>query len=302
MPNKIARAIKLVSIFALLITSPTLVATEFDLMLPDRRPSAPYPNLNNYNSDLSQSGIGLEFDVPVSRHHIIPYNLIRDFYNRVIENRRRQTIIGGFFRNLAINIGWFAFQQDVNCNHPAIYQSLEIASDLSLMIANGQTSNSVSVTARPDGFDEFSEYYAWLPGNLFIGPTRRGDDPGEAFEEDARYIVGEARFQTLSNLRSQMEAYLNLGALPESVTLPYLRRIAVLLTQLSKRNRVQPLNPAQWKRRPDGTFVIIKHKMKTNDFLSYLASDSPWAKKCLSIRSKHIDIILNETHRDKDEL
>lgn len=286
----------------LIFGAPPLVANEFNLMLPDTRPSAPYPNLDNYNSDLTQSGVGLEFNVPVSRHHIIPYNLIRDFYNRVIENRRRQTIIGGFFRNLALNIGWFAFQQDVNCNHPAIYQSLEIASDLSLLIANGQTSNSIGVTTRPDGFDEFSEYYAWLPGNLFIGPTRRGDDPGELFEEDARYIVGEVRFQILSNLRSQMQAYLELGALPESATLPYLRRVAVLLTQLSKRNRVQPLNPTQWKRRSDGSYVIVKNRTSEVKYLKHKADDTPWAKKCLSIRPKHINVILNEAHRDKDEL
>ncbi len=271
----------------------------FNLMLPDGRPSAPYPNLNDFNSDLTASGVGSEYTVPVSRHHIIPYNLIRDFYNRIMANRRRQIIIGGFFRNVGVNIAWFAYQQDVNCNHPGVFYSLELASELSLMIASGQTSHNPGSILRPEGFDELAEIYTWLPGNLFIGPNQRADDPGENFEENARYIVGEERFQILSNIRYQMEAYLHLAALPESATLPYLRRISVLLTQLSKRSRVQPLSASQWRRRGDGKYEIVKY-FNVSSSKEVNPIESPWAKRCLRITPRHIDAILSAIKNHED--
>lgn len=290
------------------------ISNDWNINLPNGRPSVPYPILNNYNVDLTESGIGPSFTVPVSRHHIIPYNLIRDFYNEVIKNNRRQRIIGGFFKNMGILIGVYAGTQGVLCND-AVMSSLEQAADLSYMIAAGQISNSEHAVSRPDGYDYMVEYFAWLPGNLFIGPTLRADDPGENFEEDSVYIIGSERYRILRDLRNQMEAYLELSALPEHVTLPYLRRIVVLLADMSRTRRIKQMSPTNWRRRSDGKYEIIKNNWgnvanikskltyesdKSND--TFNKGVDPLALRCLTIKPHHKIVVTQIKGRPKDEL
>jgi len=58
----------------------------YALNLGNQRPNSPYPAMQNYNTTLDQPGSGPGFPVQVSRHHIIPYTTLRDFYNAVLNN------------------------------------------------------------------------------------------------------------------------------------------------------------------------------------------------------------------------
>ncbi|WP_429234497.1 hypothetical protein [Aeromonas salmonicida] len=283
------------------------LTNEWNIHLPDGRPSAPYPNINNYNEDLSESGVGLGYTVPVSRHHIIPYNIIRDFYNAVIRNQRRQIIIGGFFRNVGVLIGRYAGHHGVLCND-AVMSSLESASELSYMIAAGQISNSDQVTLRPNGFDELTEYYAWLPGNLFVGPTSRADDPGEDFEQNSLHLIGHERFIILRDLYNQMRVYISLAERPEAETLPYLRRIAVLLTQVARITHIRRLSSSEWRRRADGKYEIITDDngdaniddVNNPSWLAPADAD-PLSLRCFDIKPQH-KLIITEKGRGYDEI
>lgn len=199
------------------------------------RPAAPYPAMDNYNAELTESGVGQEYTVQVSRHHIIPFNVLRVFYNRLVtENSLRSA--SGFLNVYSDNLRFYASSNGVDCNG-GVGIDLFNAGNLAQAQGSGAARGNGYTFAL--GFDSFEQFYTWLPGNLFIGPTNRSDDPGEGFESDAHIVVGTGHFDILSRVYNNMLAYNNGD---DSV----LNSIIADLTKIAKKQRIYQLNPEDW--------------------------------------------------------
>lgn len=202
------------------------------------RPSAPYPAMQNYNPGLDSQGQGPDYPVQVSRHHIIPFNVLRDFYNRLARDDLLPRV-SGFFNVFANNLAYYARSNLMDCNrlgYDVIY-----AGNLALAQGMGLAKGSISSDVLPPGFDTFEEFYTWLPGNLFIGPDNRSDDPSSGFEENAVIVVGTERFNILQRTYSNMLRFNNGDNNPQ-----LLRSISSDLSVIAQRRTIYGLDSRHW--------------------------------------------------------
>lgn len=230
------------------------------------RPSAPYNQLQNYNTALTQQGSGTDYTVPASRHHIIPYNRLRDFYNRMLE-QGDMLRFRSFFLSLSDNIPHYASAAGLDCGAKGdnFVEAMNLASALAENYARP------GGVLPPPGLDDFQQFYAWLPGNLFIGPSNRSDDPGEYFETNANYIIGDDAARNLNLAYTAMGRYIA----GES---GILGQIAQRLTQVSLRRSVYPLNSSDWIRQKNGKYEI--NTSRQNELRSKSAMTMESDDKC----------------------
>lgn len=219
------------------------------------RPAVPYLPLNNYNTNLTDSGTGSQYTVPVSRHHIIPFNVLRAFYNRVSQqNALTQT--RGFWGVFSNNLVYYASAGGSNCQ--IMGSDLVDAANLAEGQGLGITTGGGSSLAP--GFDTFEQFYAWLPGNLFIGPNNRSDDPTNGFESNARVVVGDENFNILSRTYNNMIRYNNGD---NSV----LNSITSDLSRIANRRTVYSLRADDWE------FVNGSYRLRTTGKFTSQADD-----------------------------
>ncbi|MCA6220982.1 hypothetical protein [Photorhabdus antumapuensis] len=221
------------------------------------RPSMPYSPIQNYNQDLTRQGTGYEFTVPVSRHHIIPFNLLRGFYNRVVENNRLRNI-SSFLTVYSNNLRSYASRGGVDCNQ--LGSDIIDASNLGLAQGSGWIRGG-SDRFTP-GFSTFEQFYAWLPGNLFIGPNNRSDDPGPGFESNAAVVIGEANFNLVSRLYRNMMDYMSTN--DESL----LNGITADLSRLAQIRGVYSLQSQDWE------YVNGQYRLRRGGKESFIGVDN----------------------------
>lgn len=225
------------------------------------RPTAPYQSLNNYNPSLTASGSGPSYTVTVSRHHIIPFGVLRSFYNRVAENNRLPNL-SGFLNSFSNSLSFYAGSNGVDCG--SLGNDLIDAGNLAQAQAFGLAQAGGSNHAL--GFDTFEQFYAWLPGNLFIGPNNRSDDPESGFEYFSRTIVGEDTYNKLLRVYENMQRYLNTN------DASLLRSISADLTSISKRKSIYSLQSEHWELK-NGKYNI-KKTSKSLKAISQVESDA----------------------------
>ncbi|RZF23554.1 hypothetical protein EVC45_43830 [Paraburkholderia sp. UYCP14C] len=211
---------------------------KFELNI-EARPSTPYAAMRNYNTNLTEQGSGPAYPTAVSRHHIIPLDVLNRFYNRLAELNRFPNV-GGFFNAYANNVRFYAGYNEINCGN----LDIDLVNAGNLAIAQGLFMAQPGGHAMAPGFDTFEQFYAWLPGNLFIGPspTIRSDDPStreDPFERNAHVIVGAEYFNVLSRVYQNMTRFIRGD---DSV----LNSISVDLTRVAQRRQIFPLNPHNW--------------------------------------------------------
>jgi hypothetical protein len=223
-------------------------AGQYKIAFSNDRPSQPYANLDNYNTALTKSGSGLDYPIGVSRHHIIPYNTIRDFFNLLWQSQSRTALAGKYFTMLGNHIPDYAKIGGGNA------AAAEQASTFAKRLGSGYVKPGGATTAP--GTDDFLEYVAWMPGNLFIGPSGqfRTDDPGENFETNAKYIIGQKRFDTLVAIRDAMVAY------QANPTDARVTEIAKNLESVAQITRVQPLVSTDWVKTGTNKYAIDTRK------------------------------------------
>lgn len=221
-------------------------AGQFNLNI-DGRTDTPYPALPNYNTALTQSGSGPDYTVQMSRHHIIPMNRLIAFYNLVSQNNRLRNL-SGFLNTYANNVRFYANSNGVNCQ--SLQNDLLNTGNLAQAQALGLARTGGQV--RPESFDSFQDFYTWLPGNIFIGPRTRSDDPGEGFESNAYVVVGAERFDILSRINRDMESYINGGGNDNTL----LNAINVNLNKIAARKSMYPLKKENW--------VLVNGEYKLN--------------------------------------
>ncbi|RDL15183.1 hypothetical protein [Serratia fonticola] len=208
----------------------------YTLEIPGRT-DTPYPALPNYNTALTQSGSGPTYPVQMSRHHIIPMNRLITFYN-LVSKRNQLTNLSGFLFTYARNLHSYVGSNGMSCTF--LFNDLIDAGNLAEAQALGMARPGGQV--RPEAFATFEDFYTWLPGNIFIGPNSRSDDPHEGFEEDAHVIVGTATFDTLSRLNSDMQKYIDSDGNDTNL----LRSISNNLSQIAARKSMYQLKRENW--------------------------------------------------------
>nr|BFD40787.1 hypothetical protein FFPRI1PSEUD_22860 [Pseudomonas sp. FFPRI_1] len=223
-------------------------AGDYNLSM-DARAGSPYPPSDNYSADLKTSGVGPAYTVPVSRHHIIAYNQLRDFYMSVVQ-RGHLKELKGFWDGFGGRFTSYGRDNGVNVT-PPVAADYDQAKTLLEEIGRGVVRANAGVPPRPLGWDTFHGFYTWMPWNLFLGPNGRNDDPGENFETNAQYIVNNKdTWNTILNLRSNMQSYMRDG------NVKTLGDINSQLLRLSSRTRVYPLISDQWIRVAPNVYKI----------------------------------------------
>lgn len=249
----------------------------------NQRPAQPFDPINNYDPSLTHSGIGQQFTVPVSRHHIIPFNVLRQFYNNVIQNPLHMLRIRSFFLSLSTNIPYYAPSGPYCVNHRS---DLEGAMLLSECISHQLIFNGPG--RPPAGVDTLQQFIAWIPGNLFIGPTNRSDDPGNRFEDNSEVVIGTGRFLFMRRLYTNMVQYnLNIADGHHFNNNELIPIIATDLSRLAQTRRVIQLNSANWVK--DGTKYRLKKEFpKGDNNIIVNDEDEDISPECKSLKS-HVE-------------
>ncbi|MEX5636968.1 hypothetical protein [Parafrankia sp. FMc2] len=188
---------------------------EFNLKLGSKdRPEHFFRSLDDV--EISKKKIGLTY------HHIVPYSKLRDFWNKLVESRDiekleflphlRGGISGGSYVDVLSPVGKLGGADALQ------------AAGLASKIYSGAIRHGSEAKLRPTGWDNLMGVYAWIPGNLFVGPQNRFDDPGDKLDEAASSVIGSVRgkrYDKLSEAYTQILRYLGGGpgrkfALPAS--------------------------------------------------------------------------------------
>ncbi|WP_327070961.1 hypothetical protein OG500_35580 [Kitasatospora sp. NBC_01250] len=142
--------------------------------------------------------------MPLTLHHIVPFSLSKGLaalWNAVAADgalSAAQPLLSA----IALNVDRYG----TNLGSADRERVKTIANG----IKNGTITHSSTATTTPDGWDNFAQVYAWLPGNLFCGPTDRADAPAnDDFDAPARLIIGTgAQYTTLQTADSRIRQYL----------------------------------------------------------------------------------------------
>lgn len=130
----------------------------------------------------------------LTRHHIIPFKLIHDFFNLAIRTIEAQSLPKDKINKWLLtaihtakdtqeSVGWEKFDLGMDDERFS-----EIKDD---EVSDNDTPISVAKLKLLDAA------ISWMPGNIFIGPTCRMDDSkkGDEIDESAKYLIGEAQYQ-----------------------------------------------------------------------------------------------------------
>jgi hypothetical protein len=225
-------------------------AETFNLMLPQGRQTAPYASLPSYTTDLQNQSPynSLQYPVRVIRHHVIPYNLLVNFWNTLVAQGQLGQGSGpadGLLNAMASTLNDYAVTM-----HPT---------DRANLIALLQGMRDGTIRHAPGGpthneIDNLAALYQWLPGNLFIGPQNRSDDPGDAFETGAGVVVGGGNFDRYVTADQAIRTYLNAPTTVAGANAA--RQAGSNLGQIASVKSMFALNPDNWVRNNNGSYKL----------------------------------------------
>lgn len=151
----------------------------------------------------------LKDQIRFSRHHVIPYARIRDFINSLVlpksSIRNRICFILYDIMNVIM---------DYSTNND-VFTGINIGNIKNNFVA--QLILSTNKEERRNLINNFQDvtklarhihrFFAWFPANIFIGPSKRKDDPGEGFETNSSYVIGSDRYEKLYRINDLMISY-----------------------------------------------------------------------------------------------
>lgn len=174
-----------------------------------------YPALENIDLATARPRRPYPITMDTAAHHIIPFNVLRDFYNEVMnrEDPVEMYQLGDSFIFMLNEIRVFV-ENENNFSGRDNSRFLEQAIQFSEEIRDGNIPE-ISTYMRffeldrriSEGVMSLQTIYSWLPVNVFIGPTPeyRSDDPGDSFEINAGTIVGSEHYNRLNTLNNMMK-------------------------------------------------------------------------------------------------
>ncbi|NET00773.1 MAG: hypothetical protein F6K62_21770 [Sphaerospermopsis sp. SIO1G2] len=213
------------------------------------RPGAPYNALPRYNEDLTQTGTDPnKFPVEVTRHHIVPFNQLTTLWDGMADRGFLSNSIKPLRDSINSLLSSSNPPNGINLNSADRTQIIQLLDDiLAKKIVHDRNS-----TFTPPGLDSFRQVYSWIPGNLFIGPSNRSDDPGEGFETNASIVVNNTtNWNKLTNTNTSITTFNNNPTAGNAQTAT--NNYSAIIT---KRNEPYPLNANNWVRGNDGRYRL----------------------------------------------
>jgi hypothetical protein len=198
---------------------------------------SPYPALLNFN--ISLKGQSKDGEVPASRHPIIPLHILRDAYTKAVMNGHLRAF-DPFMKVFANHIRNYAADGDVDCSIATTATLIVEVSNLALAQSIGWVHHNIA-RPIPTGMKELGQYYLWIPGNTYIGPTARGDLPeGNGFDWNAIHIIGSERLLALNKI------YINLDEYIAKNDETFLKAAVEEMSKLATITQSEPLIPNNW--------------------------------------------------------
>lgn len=94
--------------------------------------------------------------------------------------------------------------------------------------------------------NQIHQFFAWFPGNIFIGTRYRADDPGSSFEINAHYIINSNQYSLLRRAYDLMTSAINNINLTPDVYYELANQVIILFHQLQLYNEYTDYNPHNW--------------------------------------------------------
>ncbi len=226
----------------------TLIPGASNLLIQTTPSISPYSLLLNFNASLTQQGTGAAYTVPVSRHPVISLRTLSLAYNAAITNGHLRTL-APLMETLSNNIRQYAGNGGVNCADATIATGIVQASNLALGQATGWV-YAQSNARPPPGRDQLGQYFIWMPGNLFIGPTNRGDRLHEQeFDHNAIHVVGRPHWLKLNQINVNLVQYINTS------NISFLTAAVLDMNTLASTTSSQVLVGSRWELRNGQYFI-----------------------------------------------
>lgn len=210
------------------------------------RPGQPYTDeLPCYDKDLNKPTPGAgTMCINLARHHIVPWNVLQNFWNLIITNNDHL--------KSGLDSVWRQYKDQYQNPKTKITYNADVIA-LVEGIQAGNIVNDNNGLTHP-GFNDFIEFFAWNPANLFIGPTGdiRSDDPGDEFEVHCNTIIGKSKYGYLSKTYQYMSIYAVTDTV--SVVKNNMRQFALAMNQVYN---PYPLKKNNWVRKKDKYHILV---------------------------------------------
>lgn len=190
--------------------------------------------------------------VRLVRHHVISRRKLRTFFNNLI-NRNHTYKVRRFWYNLENLYSY----NEASCEKPqaihdirdkfGYFQRIRKAFALGTVVNDPRT-------RQPSNYEEFQRLLFFAPFNLFVGPSRRSDDPGWNFEVDCKFFLPSVQFKNLLEAASIMEYYEYYINLSDDLW----KKLEERLVQLTAFYCPAPFHAEEWQNDGRGSFQI-KH-------------------------------------------
>lgn len=211
----------------------------------------------------------------LARHHVIPFNVLRDFFNLLFQqsigHRGISFQLGDFISKILVNAvarenAALGVSNDPTENLANLRNSLSVYGnedelyngivnlfdfyrlpqnplDLANIVINGRLEDAETVERMKV---IVQAALSWMPFNLFEGPSGeyRSDDPGDEFEENAALPVGEENLNALRRAYDRMRSYVQ-NSVTDTTDVRYVFE-NLNEVRLRSPNGYGPYSPDEW--------------------------------------------------------
>lgn len=144
----------------------------------------------------------------LTRHHIIPGEKLKKFFNIIIKSDKDLDKFVPFLYLLHYNVGneKKKYFDDISFSVDCLNRSIHRISD-----NGGEEMCLYDIEDKfRNGLDGVHALFYWLPCNLFIGPRpdKRAKDAQSKFEEEVKHLLPDELFQLLKNLDILVDKYI----------------------------------------------------------------------------------------------
>lgn len=188
---------------------------------------------------------GTDNVVNLNRHHIIPFQVLRNFFNVAVSVSDNDELSDAVDFQIRGAVNEYVLP---NSYSSEVVQALR--TPIPTVLPRGEMLQRI-----------LQAFFIWLPGNIFYGPPQklRSDDPGSSFEKTCQPIIGERAYGILSHLYTQMVNFVN----DENVqTVEVFNSIIYGIQLLAGRTNQFEYNQDQWEEDPTNERNQTKYRIR----------------------------------------
>lgn len=175
-------------------------------------------------------------DVALARHHLVPWAQLRTFWNKTVDHGITYPCNKCLFAYMEKAVSRSTFEP---------FRTAATKSDVGGVFQNLAQGRIPSTT----DFNTFLNVYTYWPGNIFIGPESRADDPGDSFEAKAcdvssKPTANPTRYSRARDLNAAINTYVNNPNAADNLRLCKVASSAFKLLAESAFDKMATLTPA----------------------------------------------------------